>query len=76
MSGGEASALESARDALTSGDFQWAAELADYVLVGNDSHAQAREIKAEALTALGERQISANARNYYLSTAQTLRGGR
>ncbi len=76
MSGGEASVLESARDALTSGDFQWAAELADYVLVGNDSHAQAREVKAEALTALGERQISANARNYYLSTAQTLRGGR
>ena len=68
--------MEAARAALAAGDFQWAAELADYVLVGDNGHPEGRELKALALTELGERQISANARNYYLSTAQALRQGR
>jgi uncharacterized sulfatase len=76
LSGGEAAVLEAGRAALAAGDFQWAAELADYVLAGDNDHAEGRELKASALAELGERQISANARNYYLSTAQALRQGR
>jgi hypothetical protein len=51
---------------------QWAAELADDVLAVDGASVEAKRLKAEALTELGERQISANARNYYLSVAQFL----
>lgn len=61
-----------ARDALAAGEFQWAAELADSVLAVEPAHVDAKRIKARALTALGERQMNANARNYYLSSAQYL----
>jgi len=63
-----------ARDgkALGKGEFQWAAELADYVLAGQPLHADARQLKGRALTELGERQGNAGARNYYLSAAQRL----
>lgn len=54
------------------GDFRWAAELADYVLVNDPTHVAARRLKAQALTELGERQINAIARNYYLTSAQFL----
>ena len=57
---------------MTRGEFQWAAELTDYVLAGEPANADARRIKAQALTELGERQTSANARNYLLSAAQYL----
>jgi alkyl sulfatase BDS1-like metallo-beta-lactamase superfamily hydrolase len=40
--------------------------------VGN---VDAKRLKAQALTELGERQSSANARNYYLSVAQYLLRG-
>ena len=49
---------------------EWAAELADYVLAAQPTHPDARQIKGRALTELGERQGNANARNYYLSSAQ------
>jgi alkyl sulfatase BDS1-like metallo-beta-lactamase superfamily hydrolase len=73
LAGGEANVLAQAREALTLRDFQWAAELTDYVLANDPSHRDARQLKAQALMELGERQISANARNYYLSSAQFLR---
>ena len=70
LAGGEAAVLAKARDAVARSDFQWAAELADYVLANQPDHKDARLIKGRALTELGERQVSANARNYYLSSAQ------
>lgn len=73
LAGGERAILEAARAAQDQGEFQWAAELADYLLVNEPEHRQARQLKAEALSELGERQISANARNYYLSSGQALR---
>jgi hypothetical protein len=42
------------------------------VLAIDGGHLEARRLKATALTELGERQISAIARNYYLSAAQYL----
>jgi alkyl sulfatase BDS1-like metallo-beta-lactamase superfamily hydrolase len=70
--GGADQMLTRARDAMTAGEFQWAAELADYVLATDNANAGARKIKAEALTALGERQMNATARNYYLTSAMYL----
>jgi alkyl sulfatase BDS1-like metallo-beta-lactamase superfamily hydrolase len=70
--GGADRVLERGRTALAAGEFTWAAELADYVLVNDTAHAGARRLKARALTELGERQINASARNYYLTSAQYL----
>ncbi|MEI7248195.1 alkyl/aryl-sulfatase [Pectobacterium carotovorum] len=73
MTGGQATMLKSAEKALSSGDFQWAAEQADYVLAVEPHNSEARKIKADALTELGERQDNATARNYYLTAAQYLK---
>jgi alkyl sulfatase BDS1-like metallo-beta-lactamase superfamily hydrolase len=72
LAGGVPRVLSSARDALVNRDFRWAAELTDCVLAVDAANADAKRLKAQALTELGERQISANARNYYLSVAQYL----
>jgi uncharacterized sulfatase len=72
LAGGEPALLSRAAEAMANGEFRWAAELADCVLATDDRHAGARRLKARALTELGERQTSANARNYYLSVAQYL----
>ena len=72
MLGGEAAVLKSAREALARSDFQWAAELTDFILASQPEHMDARHLKAAAFRELGERQINAGARNYYLSSAQYL----
>jgi glyoxylase-like metal-dependent hydrolase (beta-lactamase superfamily II) len=72
LAGGPEQVLARARDALAAREFQWAAELADYVLAVDGASSGAKRIKAQALAELGERQINANARNYYLSAAQYL----
>lgn len=72
LAGGESALLAKAREALEAREHQWAAELADHVLALDPRHADAREIKGRALVALGEQQISANARNYYMTTAAQL----
>ncbi len=46
------------------------------VLAIDPADIAANEIKARALTELGERQINATARNYYLTTAQYLSKGK
>jgi len=75
LAGGVERVAASARTAITEGQFQWAAELADYNLAVDGANVPAKRLKAQALTELGERQISANARNYYLTTAQFLLRG-
>jgi alkyl sulfatase BDS1-like metallo-beta-lactamase superfamily hydrolase len=70
--GGPDQVLSRGREALAAGDFIWAAELADYVLANDPKAVQAKRIKAQALIELGERQINAIARNYYLTSAMFL----
>jgi alkyl sulfatase BDS1-like metallo-beta-lactamase superfamily hydrolase len=70
--GGPDQVLTRGREALAAGEFTWAAELADYVLANDGANAVAKRIKAQALIQLGERQINAIARNYYLSSAMYL----
>lgn len=72
LMGGIERVVEHGRAALAGHDATWAAELADYVLVNDPSHVEARRLKAAALTELAERQVNAIARNYYLTTAQFL----
>jgi alkyl sulfatase BDS1-like metallo-beta-lactamase superfamily hydrolase len=72
LAGGVPKVLSSARDALAHAEFRWAAELTDFVLAVDAANVDAKRLKAQALTQLGERQTSANARNYYLSVAQFL----
>ena len=67
--GGPDEVLARAREAMAAREFEWAAELADYVLATDGANAVAKRIKAQALIDLGERQINAIARNYYLSSA-------
>ena len=70
--GGPDRVLAHAREVLAAHDFKWAAELADYVLVNDSANRDAKRIKAQVLIELGERQINAIARNYYLSSAMYL----
>jgi alkyl sulfatase BDS1-like metallo-beta-lactamase superfamily hydrolase len=70
--GGPDQVLARGREALAARDFKWAAELADYVLANDSANTAAKRIKAQALIELGERQINAIARNYYLSSAMYL----
>jgi alkyl sulfatase BDS1-like metallo-beta-lactamase superfamily hydrolase len=72
LAGGVALTLSGARDALVNKEFRWAAELADFVLAVDAANVDAKRLKAQTLMELGERQTSANARNYYLSVAQYL----
>jgi alkyl sulfatase BDS1-like metallo-beta-lactamase superfamily hydrolase len=70
--GGPDQVLARGREALAAREFRWAAELADYVLSNDSANPGAKRIKAQALVELGERQINAIARNYYLSSAMYL----
>ncbi|MBZ5605012.1 MAG: hypothetical protein LAO79_22165 [Acidobacteriia bacterium] len=72
LAGGRDQVLLRARRAVVNKDFQWAAELTDYVLAIDGGNVEAKRLKATALMELGERQISAIARNYYLSAARYL----
>ena len=72
LAGGAGKVLARANEAMASRHFQWAAELADYLLALDGQNLSAKRVKAQALTELGERQENANARNYYLTTAQHL----
>ncbi|MGV7167011.1 alkyl sulfatase dimerization domain-containing protein [Xanthomonas axonopodis pv. cajani] len=75
MAGGEEKILEGAEASLSAGEFQWAAEQADYVLAIAPQSDRATVIKVRALRELGERQMNATARNYYLTVAQSLEKG-
>lgn len=73
LAGGNDALLQQAQAALEAEDYRWTAELADHLIALEVSPKQAHELKADALTALGHQQVSANARNYYLTSAQQLR---
>lgn len=69
MAGGKENLLKKAQAAHDASDHQWSLELIDHLLTLDPRNAQARTLKGEALLALGEQQISANARNYFITSA-------
>ncbi len=74
LAGGAEGLQRAAREALEKEQYEWAAELATHLMQLNPSSANAKQIKADALRALGQRQINANARNYYITQALELEG--
>lgn len=64
--------LAKAIEANERSDHQWAAELADHLLALDQNDGDALALKSKALRSLGVRQRSANARNYYISSANQL----
>lgn len=73
LSGGMDALLSSAADALSEKDFQWAAQLYDYVIALEPDNRDALLGKADALTELTNTTLTTTARNYYQSSAQVLR---
>ena len=77
LAGGVENLRTAAQKALDGGDgtdAQWAAQLADRLLALDPEDAAAKRLKADALTELARRSVTATARNYYLTVARGLRG--
>ncbi len=73
LAGGSAVLMKQLKAANDKGDYQWACQLADYLLVlGADHREEAIKQKIIALRGLADRQLNAPARNYYLSSAMEL----
>ncbi|ESO89741.1 hypothetical protein LOTGIDRAFT_234133 [Lottia gigantea] len=58
-----------AKDASKKGDHQWALQLSSYALRVDPDDVLAKDVKVKSLMSLGRRQISANGRNYYFTSA-------
>ncbi|KAK6184699.1 hypothetical protein SNE40_007113 [Patella caerulea] len=58
-----------AKDASEKGDHQWALMLSSYALRVNPDDVMAKDVKVTSLMALGKRQMSANGRHYFFTTA-------
>jgi len=74
LAGGVEGLRRAARKALADQKYAWAAELATHWMELEPDSREAKQVKADALRALGLRQINANARNYYLTQALELEG--
>jgi len=73
LAGGDAKLLVQAKKALSAGDAQWAAELADALIVLTPAAPEPKRVKAAALERLADDTFNAPSRNYYLEYAQMLR---
>lgn len=73
LAGGENALRASVARALNEQDYQWAAQLCDYLLALDPNDKAAMLDKAQALTALAQDKLTTTARNYYISSAILLR---
>ncbi|RFC70088.1 alkyl sulfatase dimerization domain-containing protein [Streptomyces sp. AcE210] len=71
--GGADATVDSAREAVESGDLRWAAELLNHVLFAEPEHATARELQIATYEQLGFAQENGTWRNIYLTGAKELR---
>lgn len=74
LAGGAAALRAKAEAAAAAGDHQWALVLADHLLALDAADGDARALRTAALRALAATQVSANARNYYLTQARETEG--
>ena len=74
LMGGAARVSEEARNALIAGDARWAAELASYLVRIDTGDTAAKQLKADALRALGFASDNINWRNWMLTAARELEG--
>jgi alkyl sulfatase BDS1-like metallo-beta-lactamase superfamily hydrolase len=75
LAGGEKELVRHAKELLGKKEFQAALELTGYLIQLNPGHAEAKDIRVKALSALGEREENPNARHYYLTEALEIRDG-
>lgn len=74
LAGSEEALMRRIEDALKSEDYQWACQLSDYLLALHPDSQEVKKLKADALLALADLQMSSNARHYYLTAAKELSG--
>ncbi|MGE3858915.1 MAG: alkyl sulfatase dimerization domain-containing protein [Nitrososphaeraceae archaeon] len=72
--GGVNQTLLKVREAIDDKDYQWASELATYVLKFDPNNTEAKLLKAHALRIIGQQLSAADGRNWYLTTALELEG--
>lgn len=72
--GGVEAVEAEARTWLENEDFAWSAQLSTYLLRLEPGRAEWRQLKADALRAMGQRSRSAITRNFYLVHARELEG--
>ena len=73
--GGADAVYDQAAKAAAAGDYRWAAELGNHLVLSDGANTKARALQADALEQLGYRAESAPWRNAYLTGAQELRVG-
>ena len=74
LAGGSEKVTKAALVAYKARDYQWAAELAGYLIRVDNNNMQARQIKAAAFRQLGYASMNINWRNWYLTSALELEG--
>lgn len=72
--GGRDAVVRAAHTACDGGEYQWCAELLTHVIRVNTGDDEAKALKAQALRALGFKQMNINWRNFYLTAALELEG--
>jgi len=73
LAGGADALLLAAQTALSEGDVQWAAQLADYLIAFDPMLSAAKLVKADALTVMARNSENALGRNFNLTIANMLR---
>ena len=73
MVGGADKLRGNALKAFADGDFQWSAQLCDYLLALNNNDKEIIEIKADALMEIAKTMMNATGRNYMNSYAIQLK---
>ena len=72
--GGVDKSISSVREALRSGEYEWAAELGSYVLNVDEENKETKLLTAQALRVLAQRSEGADERNWLLTDALILEG--
>ncbi|MBV8664894.1 MAG: MBL fold metallo-hydrolase [Burkholderiaceae bacterium] len=75
LMGGADKAVAAAQKAYDDGDYRWAAELLNHVVLGQPDHKGAKELLARTYDQMGYMAESATWRNSYLTAATELRNG-
>ncbi|MCL1051483.1 MBL fold metallo-hydrolase [Shewanella abyssi] len=75
LMGGADKVIEQAKLALDAGEYRWAAELINHLVVADDGNERAKELLASSYDQLGYQAESAPWRDVYLSAAYELRHG-
>lgn len=73
MVGGEEKLKQNALKAFAEGDFQWSAQLCDYLLALNNTNKEVMDLKADALMEIAKTMMNATGRNYMNSYAIQLK---